>query len=100
MSIHHIGSNYQLLPLSAPGSWFALHKTGVGSGRGRKGRRRSSLHDAMFSSAHSNTHISMTETAKPATGSEGRDSAGPMHFTEVGLGAGRPKGPGSCYCED
>lgn len=44
--------------------------------------------------------ISMTETAKPATGPEGRHSTGPMHFTEVGLGAGRAKGPRSCYCED
>lgn len=50
------------------------------------------MHDAMFSSVHSNTHVSMTETAKPATGREGRDSAGPMHFIEVGWGLGEPRG--------
>lgn len=84
-------------PCQPQGPGLHFIKQGVGSGRGRKW---ASLHDAMFSSAHSNTHISMTETAKPATGPEGRHSPGPVHFTEVGLGAGTAKGPRSCYCED
>lgn len=83
-------------PCQPQGPGLHFIKQGGAVGEGESGL----LHDAMFSSAHSNTHISMTETAKPATGPEEDIPLARMHFTEVGLGAGELKGPRSCYCED
>lgn len=84
-----IKSNCQLLPCQLQGPGLHFIKQGVGQGEGRKW---SSLHDAMFSSAHSNTHISMTETAKLSHRARGKTFHWPDALHRGGVGGWESQG--------